>query len=430
MLPSQPPASQADPTEEPSRERELPSQYTLGEGPAAVAVPDFEPNSIHEWIVAPTPSDKVRKPDARPPPVLEIDRTDDRYRRMAAAARWPQQSTRDALGMLEYKGDWSRLDCPHLNIEQLVRDDFTLIIIEDRDAAETFQEELKTTYRTCDELKDRFCFRDVRKSFVLLYAGVDGGAPEIVAVVAIGTGPLRRAFVENGGEGVRHAEEFVRGGKAYLSPSNRGETSTQGWMGAIGLREPRFKNDDQKRKIGGGVGVYAHKKKDKVLNDAPYLRGASFMALFLSTFELLYTPERHVARVLLSDAINAPPICQGISRWRAAMATIAMSIGYACQLHTDRSGKTINETIVWPPLEDPPADWRFAIACAGILVDLTGPGGVFVTLSGYATVHGTLKSARRPDHDGMGFAAVLRELLVKVDTRDALAVGPKKSRVG
>ena len=66
------------------------------------------------------------------------------------------------------------------------------------------------------------------------------------------------------------------------------------------------------------------------------------MALFLSTFELLYTPERHVARVLLSDAINAPPICQGISRWRAAAATIAMSLGYACRLHTDRSGKTIN----------------------------------------------------------------------------------------
>ena len=41
-------------------------------------------------------------------------------------------------------------------------------------------------------------------------------------------------------------------------------------------------------------------------------------------------------------------------------------------------------------------------------------------------MHGTLESARRRDHKGMGFAAVLRELLVKVDTRDALAVGPKK----
>ena len=34
---------------------------------------EIDPNSIHEWIVAPTPSDKVRKPDARPPPVLELD---------------------------------------------------------------------------------------------------------------------------------------------------------------------------------------------------------------------------------------------------------------------------------------------------------------------------------------------------------------------
>ena len=82
----------------------------------------------------------------------------------------------------------------------------------------------------------------------------------------IDMGTMRRAFVENGGEGVRHAEELVRGGKAYLSPSNRGETSSQGWMGMYGLREPRFKNDDQKRKVGGGVGVYAHKRKDKVLD--------------------------------------------------------------------------------------------------------------------------------------------------------------------
>ena len=139
----------------------------------------------------------------------------------------PQDATRAALEMLEYKGDQSRLDCPHLNVEQPVRDDATLIIIEDRDAAEAFQDELDTTYRTCDELKDRFCFRDVRKSFVLL-TPARGGASEIAAVVALGTGPLRRAFVENGGEGVRYAEEFVRGGKAYLSPSNRGETTLKG----------------------------------------------------------------------------------------------------------------------------------------------------------------------------------------------------------
>jgi len=419
--------SQADPTEEPSRERVLPSQYTLGAGPAAVAVPDLDPDALYEQIVGATPSDRGLW--LSPPPVRKLDRTDDRYRPTAAAARWRQQSTRDALKMLEYKGDLNGLDGPHLNVEQLVRDDFTLIIIDDRKAADDYQKGLEATYRTCDELKDRFGFRDERKSFVLLFAGVDGAPPEIVTVVAIGTEALRTAFVENGG--VRHAEELVRGGQAYLYSSERGETSSRGWMAMFGLREPRFKNEDQKRKIGGGAGVYAHKNKEKVLKDAAYLRGASFMALFLSTFELLYTPERHVARVLLSDAINAPPICQGISRWRAAAATIAMSLGYACRLHTDRSGKTINETIVWPPLTDPPADWRFAIACAGILVDLTGPGGVFVTLSGYSTVHGTLESARRRDHKGMGFAAVLRELLVKVDTRDALAVGPKKkARVG
>ena len=105
---------------------------------------------------------------------------------------------------------------------------------------------------------------------------------------------------------------------------------------------------------------------------------------------------------------------------------MAMSLGYACKLHTDKSGKTINETIVWPPLANPPTDWRFAIACFGRLVDLTGSDGVFVTLSGYRTVHGTVVSTKRPDHRGMGFAAVLKENLINVAVRDALALGPKK----
>ena len=43
-----------------------------------------------------------------------------------------------------------------------------------------------------------------------------------------------------------------------------------------------------------------------------------------------------------------------------------MSSGYACKLHTDKSGKTINETIVWPPR---PTDWRRSRRS---LVDLTG----------------------------------------------------------
>ena len=101
-----------------------------------------------------------------------------------------------------------------------------------------------------------------------------------------------------------------------------------------GPYEPRFKKDDQKRKIGGGVRLYAHKKKDKVLNDAPSEAPAS--GAFSVDVRIALHAERHAARVLLSDAINAADL-PGHSRWRAAMATIAMSIA-ACQLHTDRSG--------------------------------------------------------------------------------------------
>ena len=47
--------------------------------------------------------------------------------------------------------------------------------------------------------------------------------------------------------------------------------------------------------------------------------------LFLSTLEMFYAPERYAARVLMSEALNIPPICQGIPRSLAAMATMAMS---------------------------------------------------------------------------------------------------------
>ena len=304
----------------------------------------------------------------------------------------------------------------------MLRDQCFKVLVVSKAAAERYQKHLKDTqkYYDRDTLKRCYGFVDTSDSFVGLFEGDDGAPPEIVAVVANCTSETRAAF---GAEGVRRARDAVDGGMKYLKLANRGNVSNGRKMVLVGMRKPRFPKGKQKRKRDGGVGPYKHDPRAK--EDYAYLGGVCNTVARLSILEEFYAPERHVARVLLSEALNIPPICQGIPRSLAPMATMALSRGYACKLHTDKSGKTINETIVWPPMKDPPADWRFAIACFGRIVDLTGPGGVFVTLSGYRTVHGTLVS-RRPDHGGMGFAAVLKENLINVAVRDALALGPKK----
>ena len=426
--------TQGDSSQEPSQEPEpsqlsqLPDTQFDPQGPDAVRVEDFDAAALRNRITGATPSDiRVRVPA---PCVEVLDSTMDAWWRYLRAVEWNNEAARRGLDKLEFGGDRSRLDGPYLPSLAKLRDDNFQVLVVDQEAAKNFQKHLKGTNYTQHELINCYGFEVTGHSWVGLFKGVDGAPPEIVAVVANGTRLTREAFVARNYEGVRRAEDMVAGGEKYLGRAKRGNVSDVGKMELFGARKPRMPKGDQKRKPGKGVGVYCH--DSRALTDGAYLRGCSYIAVVLSTFEAFYAPERHAARVLLSDALNIPAICQGIPRYLAAAATIAMSRGYACRLHTDKSGETVNETIVWSPLDDPPQDWCFVIACFGRLVDLTGPDGVFVTLSGYRTVHSTVVSAKRRDHRGMGFAAVLKENLITVQVRDALALGPKKkkSRVG
>ena len=405
---------------EPSQGEVAPEPYSQ-QGPSEVQVRSFDAAALWDRISKATPPTRLRKP---PPPVEVLDSTDPRWWRYLEDAKWKNDEVQRGLDKVEFAGDRSGLDCRHLPPLAVLRDEGFRALVVDEEAAKNFQKHLKGTYYDSDTLKRCYGFVDTSYSFVGLYKGVDGAPPEIVAVVANGTSVTREAFVARDHEGVHRARDAVTGGIKYLNLAKRGNVSNVGKMVLVGARKPRMPKSDNKRKRAKGVGLYKHDPRAK--DDKSYILGFFNMATALTTLEMVYAPERHAARVLMSEALNIPAICQGIPRSLAAMATMAMSLGYACRLHTDKSGKTINETIVWPPLANPPTDWRFAIACFGRLVDLTGSDGVFVTLSGYRTVHGTVVSSKRPDHRGMGFAAVLKENLINVAVRDALALGPKK----
>ena len=410
-----------DSSQEPESQGEVPPEPYSQQGPSGVQVRSFDAAALWDRISKATPPPRLR---LAPPPVEVLDSADPRWWQILEAAKWKNDEVRRGLDKVQFAGDRSGLDCRHLPPLAVLRDQGFKALVVDELAAKDFQKHLKGTYYDSDTLIHCYGFEVTSYSWVGLYKGVDGAPPEIVAVVANGTSVTREAFVARAHEGVHRARDAVTGGLEYLNRAKRGNVSNHGDMVLVGARKPRFRKGKQKRKRDGDVGLYKHDPRAK--DDRSYLVGVCFIATLLSILEKFYAPERYAARVLMSEALNIPPISQSIPRSLAAMATMAMSSGYACKLHTDKSGKTINETIVWPPLANPPTDWRFAIACFGRLVDLTGSDGVFVTLSGYRTVHGTVVSTKRPDHRGMGFAAVLKENLINVAVRDALALGPKK----
>jgi hypothetical protein len=61
-----------------------------------------------------------------------------------------------------------------------------------------------------------------------------------------------------------------------------------------------------------------------------------------------------------------------------------------------------------------------------LLVDLSGPGGVYVTLNASRTVFGTLRSEIRPNHDGIGVADILKINMLSEEVVDAFEGGCKK----
>ena len=157
-----------------------------------------------------------------------------------------------------------------------------------------------------------------------------------------------------------------------------------------------------------------------------YISPLETVRRIMAAFEAAVSPRLHRARLAVSAAINAPAIVGGFPREIGPSVTLALSQGYVSSQHLDSSGKWAWESIAWPPCRRAPSDWTFAIPGAGLLVDLSGPGGVYVTLNASRTVHGTLRSEISPDHDGIGIADILKHDMLSRNVVDAFEGGCKK----
>ena len=157
-----------------------------------------------------------------------------------------------------------------------------------------------------------------------------------------------------------------------------------------------------------------------------YISPLETVLTIMAALEAAVSPRLHRARLAVSAAINAPAIVGGFPWEIGPSVTLALSQGYVSSQHLDSSGKWAWESIAWPPCRRAPSDWTFAIPGAGLLVDLSGPGGVYVTLNASRTVHGTLRSEICPDHDGIGIADILKHNMLSRNVVDAFEGGCKK----
>ena len=201
-------------------------------------------------------------------------------------------------------------------------------------------------------------------------------------------------------------------------------------MFMIGALVRRFTAEElkkRKKRGNGRIDTYRiNRAAAAEANYDGYIKPLETVLTIMAALEAAVSPRLHRARLAVSAAINAPAIVGGFPREIGPSVTLALSQGYVSSQHLDSSGKWAWESIAWPPCRRAPSDWTFAIPGAGLLVDLSGPGGVYVTLNASRTVHGTLRSEICPDHDGIGIADILKHDMLSRNVVDAFEGGCKK----
>ena len=424
-----------DPSQHTSQHASQDSRLSLEGAAAVIGRGAIDAAALRARILAARPESIVPPASATSAPKLRIVHSrHGEWWGHAGKLRIPgSDELRTTLHELGGESSWlgdKRKYCD-IDLKRLNAEGYDIILV-DRGASIAYQRQFKDTKQDFarTELERKYGHTVVRKPCVVAYS-TDNGVPletyEVVAVVAINTATTRAAWTP---AAVDQVEVLLDTMKGHHNPAKRGSNTRSGKMFMAGALVRRWTAEElkkRKKRGNGRIDTYRiNRAAAAEANYDGYISPLETVLTIMAALEAAVSPRLHRARLAVSAAINAPAIVGGFPREIGPSVTLALSQGYVSSQHLDSSGKWAWESIAWPPCRRAPSDWTFAIPGAGLLVDLSGPGGVYVTLNASRTVHGTLRSEISPDHDGIGIADILKHDMLSRNVVDAFEGGCKK----
>ena len=182
----------------------------------------------------------------------------------------------------------------------------------------------------------------------------------------------------------------------------KGEMAMEGWVNEY--IPPRDKPDRREP-------TYAYYQLKPDVDPATFMPTCAKHIVAMNTLEHLFCPGANEAR--WAETKHLDGIYPDMGRLGAGTGFTATA-GYACELHLDSSTRGTFESILFsePPELPPGHRWVFALADAGVLIDLHS-SPTFLMLPGKDVLHGTLftGSGTGEDHieHGSGGSALMNK---------------------
>ena len=204
----------------------------------------------------------------------------------------------------------------------------------------------------------------------------------------------------------RQADAAVRYGSSSVHATVKGH---QGDMRGEGVRRMQtgLKN-------GGHHPLHTFAHKDGWERDKTYAADVVLNCAKVSSLEGFVAPRLSRYRLETRKAVGLPGLSHALGDALTAPAYF-ISRGYASPMHLDKMASCFPEAILWVKGKHC-FDWQFAVPTASVAFSLNCAWPCFCLLQAANVLHGTLHTPGRA-HDGIGLAAVSRDLLSSAKAR-------------
>ena len=161
-------------------------------------------------------------------------------------------------------------------------------------------------------------------------------------------------------------------------------------------------------------GVFLHRWE----RDRTYAADVVLNCSKLSWLEGHVAPRLARYRLETRKAVGLPGLAHALGDAMSAPAYF-ISRGYGSPMHLDKTASCFPEAILWVKGKHN-FDWQFAVPTASVVFSLNRAWPCFCLLQAADVLHGTLHTPGRA-HDGVGLAAVSRDLLSSAQARAEVA---------